>query len=60
MPLQKHGGIAPMNGVLQWMVIGCSEGIGKEGGVLVKFSVLESVSVLLSSGLQMRRLNRYG
>jgi len=49
-----------MNGVLQWMVIGCSEGIGKEGGVLVKFSVLESVSVLLSSGLQMRRLNRYG
>ena len=49
-----------MSKVLQWIAISSSEGIGKEGGVLVKFSVLESVSVLLSSGLQMRRLNRYG
>ena len=41
-----------MTGVLQWMTIRSFKGTGKEGGmVVVLLSVLESVLVLLSSGL---------
>ena len=47
-PVLKHGGIALMTGVLQWMAVGSSEGIGKEEGVMAWHSMLESVLKLLN------------
>jgi len=34
LPFLKHGGITPTAGVLQWMAVSSSEGIGKEGGAV--------------------------
>jgi len=46
--------------VLQGIAISSSEGTAKEEGGVVRLSMLESVSVLLSSGLEMMMLNLYG
>ena len=43
-----------MTGVLQWMAVSFSEGTGKERGVVVWLSMLESV---LSSGLGILKLS---
>jgi len=47
-------------GVLQILAISSSERIGKKGQAMVWLSMFESVSVLLSLGLGMIRLNFYG
>lgn len=46
-----------VTGVLQWMTMSSSEGIGKEGGLVAWLSLLESVLVLLSLGLDIIKLN---
>ena len=58
--LPKHGGTTPTTGVLRWMTTSSSEGIDKEGRVVVWPFLLKTVLMLKSLGLGMIKLSVYG
>jgi len=45
-PSQKHGGMTLMTGVLRWMVISSSEGVGEEGEVVGWLCMLGTASIV--------------
>jgi len=49
-----------MTGVLQWMAISSSEGIGEEREVVGWHCALGTASTVQSLTIVMRRLNAYG
>ena len=59
LPSQKRGGMTLMTGVLPWMAISSSEGIGKEREAVGWPCMLRTASIVQSLMVVMTRWNAY-